>query len=92
MVHSLARIRDFSFQGIQTGVEAHPTPYSKGTRAPCLGGEVARPWSWPQSSAKFKNEWSYTSISLYAFVVCGGTTFVVKVCLSIHDPYYSNSY
>jgi len=43
MVHSLARIRDFSFQGIQTGVEAHPTPYSKGTRAPCLGGEVARP-------------------------------------------------
>jgi len=43
MVHSLARIRDFSFQGIETGFEAHPARYSEGTRNSLLGGKAARP-------------------------------------------------
>jgi len=49
----------------------HAVSHSVGTDAKVAGAA----WSWPPSSfnAKVRNGWSYTSISLYAFMVCVGT-------------------
>jgi hypothetical protein len=65
------------FQNIQTSSGAHPDPSSVSTEVlsqglKCLGHEVD---SSPPSSAKFKNEWSYTSAHLICLHVMDRDNF-----------------
>jgi len=58
-------------------------------------GENLGPTKWvpaglsPPSSAEFKNEWSYTSTSPYAFIACTGTTLLHPIYLfCCNSPVY----
>jgi len=50
---------------VQTGSRAHPTTcrFTLGVKWPCREADHS-----PQSSAKVKNVWSYTSTPLYVFM------------------------
>jgi hypothetical protein len=69
--------RFFSFLKVQTSSNAHPASSSTGSRVPSQeyeqqGHEIDH---LPPSSAKVKNEWSYTSMLPICLMVCTGTTF-----------------
>jgi hypothetical protein len=55
---------------VQNCSGVHPASYPMGTRGSFLGSKAAGAWSWPlnPSSARSKNQWSYTSIPQYAFM------------------------
>jgi len=53
-------------QNIQTGIAVHPTSYS-----------ISTGYSFPfPSKAEVKNKWNCTSLCVYDFIACTGTTFV----------------
>jgi hypothetical protein len=77
-------------QNIQTGSRVHPASYSFGTRVISL--RVNQPGSQsvdsPPSSAKVKNEWCYSHLILYAFIVWSGKT--LHFYLLLMAPFQGN--
>ena len=73
-------VKNFLFQTVPTGSGAHPASYSTGTGASFSGvqqwGHLAEHSS---ASTELKNEWSYTSISTIAFIVCTGTALHLRL-------------
>jgi hypothetical protein len=72
-----AQARDFSLlQNVQSWSGVHLASLSMGKVGPFIGAKADRARGWPpiSISAKFKNEWNYTSSTLYAFTACTETT------------------
>ena len=71
-VRVTAQKRYFSLlHDVQNGSGAQPTSYSMGNVGPFIGAKAAGARGWtPISNAKVKNEWRYTSSTLYAFTSC----------------------
>jgi hypothetical protein len=68
------------FQNVHAGSEVHPLSYSMGTETSFSGRN--RPWLETDHPApphaEVKNEWSYTSTPVYAFVASTGTTLLYR--------------
>ena len=62
----------FAFPNVQTGSEAHPSPYSLDSFpwAKWVGREFGHS---PPQSAEYKHEWSYTSAPPHVFITWVGT-------------------
>jgi hypothetical protein len=50
----------FLVHSFKTGFEVHPTSYLIGTSGSFRGSKAARAWSWPLTSIKCQEWWSYT--------------------------------
>lgn len=67
-----------------------PSLCSVGTRDSALGLKQAACEAdhSPTSSAKVRNEWSYTTTTLYAFMTCAGTTLPLPITFFIFGSLY----